>query len=114
VRDFAFLKLTVPVEDPHPSLMPTTTRTANSETRKNAAKTSSKAPNPSIKPCITGQEPPSPLRDAKTPQTSNDDGKKIFYRDNTTTPPTETPSTNAPTEAEQLMFQALKQLQRDI
>ena len=93
-------------------MMPTTTRTANSETRKNAATTSSKSPNPSIRPSITGQEPPSPSRDAKTPPASTDDGKKFFYRDTTTTSPTKTPSTNAPIEAEQMMFQALKQLQK--
>jgi hypothetical protein len=48
---------------------------------------------------------------SKTPPASTNDGKKNFHRDTTTTPPIEIPSTNAPTEPEQLMFQALKQLQ---
>ena len=88
-----------------------TTRTANSERRKNEATSSSTATKPSIKASITVRNPPGPSRDAKTPPASTNDGKKNFHRDTTTTPPTETPSTNAPTEPEQLMFQALKQLQ---
>ena len=85
-----------------------TKRTANSETRKNTATTSSTASNPSVRPCITVQDPPGPLRDAKTPLTCIDDGKKNFHQ---AAPPNETPATNALTETEQLMFQALKQLQ---
>ena len=88
-----------------------TTRTANSQTRKNAATTSSTATKPPIKASITVQTPPSPSRDTKTPPTSTDDGKKFFHRDTATTPSTEHPPTNALTEAEQLMIQALKQLQ---
>ena len=88
-----------------------TKRTAYSETRKNVATTSSTASNPSVRPCITVQDPPGPLRDAKTPLTCIDDGKKIFHQDTITAPPNETPATNALTEAEQLMFHALKQLQ---
>src|SRR5881394_2414018 len=88
-----------------------TKRTANSETRKNAEKTSSTASNPSVRPCIIIQDPPGQSRDAKTPSTCTDDRKKIFHQDTITASPTETPATNALTEAEQLMFQALKQLQ---
>jgi len=88
-----------------------TKRTANSETRKNAATTSSTASNPSVRPCIVVQDPPGQSRDAKTPPTGTDEGKKFFHQDTITASPTETPATNALTEAEQLMFQALKQLQ---
>ena len=88
-----------------------TKRTANSETRKNAATTSSTASNPSVRACITVQDPPGESRDTKTPPTFTDDGKKIFHQDTITASPTETPATNTLTEAEQLMFQALKQLQ---
>jgi hypothetical protein len=88
-----------------------TTKTANNQTRKNAATTPSTATKPPTKASITVQTPPSPSRDTKTPPTSTDDGKKIFHRDTATTPPTETSPTNALTEAEQLMVQALKQLQ---
>ena len=82
-------------------------RTANSETRKNAATTSSTASNPSVRPCITVQDPPGQSRDTKTPPTCTDDGKENFHQNTTTA----SPAANAPTEAEQLMFQALKQLQ---
>ena len=51
------------------------------------------------------------MRDAKTPLTCIDDGKKNFHQDTITASPTETPATNALTEAEQLLFHALKQLQ---
>ena len=88
-----------------------TTRTANSETRKNAAATPSTATKPTIKASITIRNPPGPSRDAKIPPASTNDGKKNFHRDTTINPPTETSPTNAPTEPEQLMFQALKQLQ---
>ena len=88
-----------------------TTRTANSETCKNAAATPSTATKPTIKASITVRNPPGPSRDAKTPPASTNDGKKNLHRDTTTNPPTETPPTNAPTEPEQLMFQVLKQLQ---
>src|SRR5436309_13120786 len=92
-----------------------TKRTANSETRKNTATTSSTASNPSVRPCITVQDPPGPLRDAKTPLTCIDDGKKNFHQDTMSPspppPPNETPAINALTETEQHMFHALKQLQ---
>src|SRR5437667_4305252 len=91
-------------------VMPTK-RTANSETRKNTATTSSTASNPSVRPCVTVQDPPGPLRDAKTPLTCIDDRKKNFHQGTITAPPDETPATNALTEAEQLMLQALNQLQ---
>ena len=65
-----------------------TKRTANSETRKNTATTSSTASNPSVRPCITVQDPPGPLRDAKTPLTCIDDGKKNFHQDTITAPQT--------------------------
>ena len=88
-----------------------TKRAANSETRKNAATTSSTAGSPSVRPCIIVQDPPGQSRDAKTPPTGTDEGKKFFHQDTITASPTETPATNALTEAEQLMFHALKQLQ---
>jgi hypothetical protein len=85
--------------------------TANNETPKNVATTSSTATKSSIKASITIRNPPDPSRDTETSPTSTFDGKKIFHQDTTTTPPTENPSTNTPTEPEQLMFQAFKQLQ---
>src|SRR5579862_6230285 len=88
-----------------------TKRTANIETRKNVATTSSTARNPSVKPSITIQDPPGQSRDAKTPPTCTDDGKKNFHQNTTTISPIETSATNTLTEAEQLMFQALEQLQ---
>jgi hypothetical protein len=88
-----------------------TKRDPKTETRKNAATTSSTASNPSVRPCITVQNPPGATRDSKSPPTCTDDGKKNFHPDTTTAPPTNPPATNTPTEAEQLMFQALKQLQ---
>ena len=86
-------------------------RTTNNETRKNATTTPSTASNPSVRPCPTIQDPPGPSRDAKTPPTNTDDGKKNFRQNTITVSPTETPAANTLTEAEQLMFQALKQLQ---
>src|SRR5947199_7676899 len=85
--------------------------TANSETRKNTTTPSSTASNPSVRPCIIVQDPSGPSRDAKTPPTGTDEGKKFFHQDTITASPTKTPATNALMEAEQLMFQALKQLQ---
>jgi hypothetical protein len=52
--------------------------------RKNVATTSSTASNPSVRPCTTVQDPPGPLRDAKTPLTNIDDGKKIFHQNTIT------------------------------
>jgi hypothetical protein len=83
----------------------------NSEKRKNAATTSQTANKRSVKPCITVQEPPSPSRDTKIPPTRTDDGKKNIHENTTTASPNDTPAINVLTEAEQLMFQALKQLQ---
>src|SRR5438046_1538564 len=47
----------------------------------------------------------------KPPPTCTDDGKKFFHQNTITASPTETSATSTLTEAEQLMFQALKQLQ---
>ena len=88
-----------------------TKRATNNETRKNAATTTSTASNPSSRPSITAQEPPGPSRDAQTPSTSTDDRMKNFHQDRSTAPSTKTPPSNPTTEAEQLMFQALGQLQ---
>jgi hypothetical protein len=87
-------------------------RTPKRETRKNAATIASTASNPSVRPCTTVQDPPGPSRDAKTPLTCTDDGKKNFHQNTTTAAPTETTAANTLTEAEQLMFQALEQLQK--
>src|SRR5437773_9598452 len=70
-----------------------TKRAANSETRKNAATTSSTAGSPSVRPCIIVQDPPGQSRDAKTPPTGTDEGKKFFHQDTITASPTETPAT---------------------
>lgn len=85
----------------------TTKKTANSETRKNTTPTSSTASNPSIGDSITVQDPPGSAKDAKTPPTSTIEGKKNFHPNTTT----DSPSTNRLKEAEQLIFQGLKQLQ---
>ena len=87
-----------------------TKRTTNSETRKNAATTTPTARNPPVRASITVQKPPGPQRDAKTPPTSTDAGVKNFHHDITASS-IETPPTKQPTEAEQLMFQGLSQLQ---
>ena len=85
-------------------------RITNSETRKNAATTTPIARNPPVRASITVQKPPGPQRDAKTPPTSTDAGVKNFHHDITASS-IETPHTKQPTEAEQLMFQGLSQLQ---
>jgi hypothetical protein len=85
-------------------------RTTNSDTRKNAPAIPTTASNPSVGACITVQKPPAPAEDAKTPPTITDAGVKNFHPD-TTGPPTATAPNNQPTQAEQLIFQALSKLQ---
>ena len=79
-----------------------TKRDVNNKTR---TAISSTAGNPSTEPC-------GPLRDAQTrPTTSTDERKITFHKRDTTAFSTETSPTNSLIEAEQMMFQALKQLQ---
>jgi hypothetical protein len=85
-------------------------RTTNSDTRKNVPAIPTTASNPPVGACITVQNPPAPSKDAKTPSTITDAGVKNFHQD-TTGPTTATAPNSQPTQAEQLMFQALSKLQ---